>query len=68
MSATHCPTWLVSATMAKNVEMAADKELDDLVSTLGDDRLCLREPCMAGIWTMIGMIEELSVKFYVERR
>ena len=54
--------------MAKNVEMAADKELDDLVSTLGDDRLCLCEPCMAGIWTMIGMIEELSVKFYVERR
>ena len=35
--------------MTKNAKMAADKkELDDLVSALGENRLSLRRPCMEG--------------------
>ena len=48
----HCnltDSWFVSTTMAKNAETATDKkELDDLVSALGGNRLPLRDPCMEG--------------------
>jgi len=40
--------------MAKNMETAADKkELEDLVSALGENRLPLRKPCMEGTRTAI---------------
>jgi len=45
--------------MAKNVETATDKkELDDLVSALGENRLSLRTPCMAG--TRITILQEIE--------
>ena len=48
----HCnltDSWFVSTTMAKNAETATNKkELDDLVSALGENRLPLRDPCMEG--------------------
>jgi len=40
--------------MAKSSKMAADKkELEDLVSALGENRLSLRTPCMKGTRTAI---------------
>jgi len=40
--------------MAKNAKIAADKkELEDLVSALGENRLPLRKPCMEGTRTAI---------------
>ena len=50
--------WLVSASMAKNIGTATDKELDHLVSTLRDHRLRLRKPCMAGTHT--GILQEFN--------
>jgi len=47
---------VVSATAAKNAETATDKELDGSVITLGDHRLRLHEPCMAGTHT--GILQE----------
>ena len=55
--------WFVSATMAKNVETAANKkELDDLVSALGENRLLLRKPCMQGTRTAILQEIENDIK------
>ena len=46
--------WFVLATIAKNTKTAADKkELEDLVSALGENRLPLRKPCMEGTRTAI---------------
>ena len=45
--------------MAKNSRMAADKkELDDLVSAIGGNRLSLRTPCMEG--TRITILQEIE--------
>ena len=44
--------------MAKNAKTAADKELDDLVSALGDNRLPLRKPCMQG--TRIAILQKIE--------
>jgi len=45
--------------MAKNVETAAEKkELDDLVSTLGGNRLPPRKPCMEG--TRISILQNIE--------
>ena len=53
--------WFISAAMVNIVETAADKkELDDLVSAIGDNRLHLREPCMAGTRTAI--LQEIEEK------
>jgi len=47
--------------MAKNAKAAADKkELDDLVSALGEDRLPLRKSCMEG--TRITILQEIEIK------
>ena len=51
---------LVSATMAKNAKAAVDKELNDLVSALGEDRLPLRKSCMEGTRTTI--LQEIEIK------
>jgi len=58
--------WLVSATMAKNVETAIDKELRDLVSTLRDHRLRHHEPCMAG--TRPGILQEFDRSLIIDIR
>ena len=58
--------WLVSATMAKNVETAIDKELGDLVSTLGNHRLRHHEPCMAG--TCTGILQEFDRNLIIDIR
>ena len=55
--------WFVSATIAKNVETAANKkELEDLVSALGENRLPLRKPCMQGTRTAILQEIENDIK------
>ena len=55
--------WFVSATIAKNVETAANKkELEDLVSALGENRLPLRKPCMQGTRTAILQKIENDIK------
>jgi len=47
--------------MAKNAKAAADKkELNDLVSALGEDRLPLRKSCMEGTRTTI--LQEIEIK------
>jgi len=47
--------------MAKNAKAADDKkELNDLVSTLGEDRLPLRKSCMEGTRTTI--LQEIEIK------
>ena len=49
--------------MAKNAKMAADKkELEDLVSALGDNKLHLHEPCMEGTRTTILQVIEDDIK------
>ena len=46
--------WFISAATAKTAKMAADKkELEDLVSALGENRLPLHKPCMEGTRTAI---------------
>jgi len=44
--------------MTKNVKTVADKELDDLVSTLGENRLPLRKSCMEG--TRTAFLQEIE--------
>jgi len=47
--------------MTKNAKAASDKkELDDLVSALGEDRLPLRKSCMEGTRTAI--LQEIEIK------
>jgi len=47
--------------MAKNAKAAADKkQLNDLVSALGEDRLPLRKSCMEGTRTTI--LQEIEIK------
>jgi len=46
--------------MAKNAKAAADKELNDLVSALGEDRLPLCKSCMEGTRTTI--LQEIEIK------
>ena len=49
--------------MAKNVETTANKkELGDLVSALGENRLPLRKPCMQGTRTAILQEIENDIK------
>jgi len=49
--------------MAKNVETTANKkELEDLVSALGENRLPLRKPCMQGTRTAILQEIENDIK------
>jgi len=52
--------------MAKNVETAIDKELGDLVSTLGNHRLRHHEPCMAG--TCTGILQEFDRNLIIDIR
>ena len=55
--------WFISAAMVNIVETAADKkELDDLVSAIGDNRLHLHEPCMEGTRTTILQVIEDDIK------
>jgi len=48
--------------MAKNAKISADKELDELVRTLGENRLFLCEPCMEGTRTTILQEIENEIK------
>ena len=48
--------------MAKNAKISADKELDELVCTLGENRLFLCEPCMEGTRTTILQEIENEIK------
>jgi len=55
--------WFVLATTVKNAKTAADKkELEDLLSALGDNRLPLRKPCMEGTRTAILTKIEREIK------
>ena len=55
--------WFVLATTAKNAKTAADKkELEDLVSALGENRLPLCKPCMEGTRTAILTKIEREIK------
>jgi len=44
--------------MTKNVKTVADKELDDLVNTLGENRLPLCKSCMEG--TRTAFLQEIE--------